>query len=99
MRRKKKERKGWRKKKRKPALPNAIPGFVAGPMDADVAIAGGRRRSSNQDPRWRRSCRTNTKGGAALLKKGAPGPKAAERRGMRAAKVADQEGTYLAGDG
>jgi hypothetical protein len=29
MRRKKKERKGWRKKKRKPALPNVIPGFVA----------------------------------------------------------------------
>jgi hypothetical protein len=29
MRRKKKERRGWRKKKRKPALPNAIPGFVA----------------------------------------------------------------------
>jgi hypothetical protein len=29
MRRKKKERRGWTKKKRKPALPNAIPGFVA----------------------------------------------------------------------
>jgi hypothetical protein len=30
MRRKKKERRGWRKKRRKLALPNAIPGFVAG---------------------------------------------------------------------
>jgi hypothetical protein len=29
MRRKKKERRGWRKKKRKPAFPNVIPGFVA----------------------------------------------------------------------
>jgi hypothetical protein len=30
MRRKKKARRGWRKKKRKPALASSIPGFVAG---------------------------------------------------------------------
>jgi hypothetical protein len=30
MRRKKKARRGWRKKKRKPALTSSIPGFVAG---------------------------------------------------------------------
>jgi hypothetical protein len=29
MRRKKKARRGWRKKKRKPALASSIPGFVA----------------------------------------------------------------------
>jgi hypothetical protein len=29
VRRKKKERRGWRKKKRKPALASSIPGFVA----------------------------------------------------------------------
>jgi hypothetical protein len=42
MRRKKKARRGWRKKKRKPALASSIPGFVAAlvlvPVQASTSV-------------------------------------------------------------
>jgi hypothetical protein len=46
MRRKKKERRGWREKKRKPALPNAIPGFVTENTHLNICTYNVRKKTS-----------------------------------------------------